>query len=176
MSRISNIASLLLLLSAVVTLVVSHDNNKVVVLPLVPHHVQKARRRLEGSEYPKEERPTYYHRRRLDETGLKAEQVAALFQGYGTHYADLWWYVTNAETCSSAPVSDSGVSEMRLKLISGQSMCHYPILLDVCSPTRFLLLFPLQQWQSAAASNRDCGYRLGCYGFSVQWLYGLWCP
>jgi len=91
MLRISNIASLLLLLTAVVTLVVSHEDG-VVTLPLVPHHVQKARRRLQGNtEFPKEERPTRYHRRLDGE--LKAEQVAALFQGYGTHYADLWWYV-----------------------------------------------------------------------------------
>jgi hypothetical protein len=49
------------------------------ILPLVPHHVQKQRRGLSVSE----KRPTQYHRRDA------AKQVAALFQGFGTHYAGM---------------------------------------------------------------------------------------
>jgi Xylanase inhibitor N-terminal len=77
-------------------------------IPLVPHHVQKTRRRLEtGEVYVKAPRPHHYARRQhqqqhqqqqqqhrdmqSDGTDIpSAVQISALYQGYGTHYADLW--------------------------------------------------------------------------------------
>ena len=47
-------------------------------IPLIPAHVQQRRRRRELDE-------TTLVRRRID-----AIQVGALYQGYGTHYIDLW--------------------------------------------------------------------------------------
>ena len=79
-------------------------------MPLIPHHIQRRRlqreRALKKEHYEKgrdasndllhdmkknhravdEERPRQYQRRRT----ANANQVAELFQGYGTHYVDLW--------------------------------------------------------------------------------------
>ena len=55
-------------------------------IPLVPHHVQETRRRhltqnQDGqARFPRRDR-------RLDGG---AQQVGALYQGYGTHYVDVW--------------------------------------------------------------------------------------
>ena len=91
----------------------------VVSIPLIPHHIQKSRRlerysTQENGERQQQHTPADYvvdehvrshcprfqlldlleaqqdgSERRL-ENAFPAEQVAALFQGYGTHYADLW--------------------------------------------------------------------------------------
>ena len=81
-----------------------HANDKVKVpvvsIPLAPHHVQIERRRrhlgladdatFENQDYVDDEqaRRAHYEQRYLS-TGSSL-QVASLFQGYGTHYADLW--------------------------------------------------------------------------------------
>lgn len=78
--------------------------SSIVSIPLIPHRVQKKRRQLELSyaynttttTSLRVERPTHYYRRHLgnddllDPDAAKAQQVAGLYQGYGTHYADLW--------------------------------------------------------------------------------------
>ena len=57
-------------------------------LPLIPHHVQEARRRLElGLQPSNSTAARSFLRRRLP---AKPKTVAALYQGYGTHYVDLW--------------------------------------------------------------------------------------
>lgn len=66
--------------------------NGIQSFPLVPHHVQRMRRRhllTRDSGYNSEgDRPT------IDPTSIRrresAQQVGALYQGYGTHYVDLW--------------------------------------------------------------------------------------
>lgn len=66
-------------------------------IPLVPHHVQE-RRRLEfqwdGTANLTSASSSFVERRsRLSVEGvrqLRAQQVGALYQGYGTHYIDLW--------------------------------------------------------------------------------------
>lgn len=66
-----------------------------VVIPLVPHHeqVQRVRRSLlqsASTTFPRAaERPVPLHARSLSPSSSPL-QTAALFQGYGTHYADLW--------------------------------------------------------------------------------------
>lgn len=50
-------------------------------IPLIPHHVQRARRGLTDGRDLADGAP----RRRQE-----AEQVGALYHGYGTHYIDLW--------------------------------------------------------------------------------------
>ena len=78
-------------------------------LPLVPHHVQQARRRhllLSSASDSNNDDPLTFNsttttittgipirRSRMTSYGdrhLRAQQIGALFQGYGTHYIDLW--------------------------------------------------------------------------------------
>ena len=72
-------------------------------LPLVPHHVQKDRRRhllsvnndgglLTFNTTTRQTPATTTRRSRLsyEDRNLRAQQVGALYQGYGTHYIDLW--------------------------------------------------------------------------------------
>lgn len=88
------------------------DGNKkndggVLSIPLIPHHVQKRRRALElaqqGEEYYEEhdqnsnnnDRGRGWRRRVEDDEGAggmvsRADQIGALYLGYGTHYVDLW--------------------------------------------------------------------------------------
>jgi hypothetical protein len=82
------------------------NNNKILSLPLVPHHVQKERRRRERQRHllsqpdvndwndydglsNDKDRPQNYQNRRRTQAE-SAQEVGALYQGYGTHYADLW--------------------------------------------------------------------------------------
>ena len=63
-------------------------------LALIPHHAQLDRRRRERGRTllssSKDERPQHYPRRRTTADTDSPIQVGALYQGYGTHYADLW--------------------------------------------------------------------------------------
>lgn len=75
-----------------------------VTYPLVPHHVQKARRHraleelmgrnttesLAASEALRGMPPSLRRRAYSYSVSTSAEQVGALYQGYGTHYIDLW--------------------------------------------------------------------------------------
>jgi Xylanase inhibitor N-terminal len=68
---------------------------KIITLPLIPHSVVRERRLNAGETLVKVERPPYskYHMMRelsMAPEAVKAAQIAGLFQGYGTHYADLW--------------------------------------------------------------------------------------
>jgi hypothetical protein len=80
------------------------DNQKILSLPLIPHHVQKERRNRERHRHllsqpddlndydtpdNNKDRPETYQNRRHTQAE-NAQQVGALYQGYGTHYADLW--------------------------------------------------------------------------------------
>jgi hypothetical protein len=56
-------------------------NGSLITLPLIPHQAQQARRGLTNNNYDTDMAP----RRRQE-----AEQVGALYHGYGTHYIDLW--------------------------------------------------------------------------------------
>jgi hypothetical protein len=84
---------------------VTQTFDKILSLPLIPHHVQKERRNRERQRHllsqpgewnnydtpdnTNKDRPeTYQNRRRTQ--AENAQQVGALYQGYGTHYADLW--------------------------------------------------------------------------------------
>lgn len=73
----------------------------IITIPLIPHHVQRRRHLELARELERQNREAGYPARRryrsLQDTTSTAEsehftaqQVAALFQGYGTHYADLW--------------------------------------------------------------------------------------
>jgi hypothetical protein len=91
------------------------QSSDIVSFALVPHHVQRLRRlqkydsgaswhdqadnELRRSRYPRfllqdfqqnQQQQAPNSTARLRHLALHAEQVAALFQGYGTHYADLW--------------------------------------------------------------------------------------
>jgi len=58
----------------------NNNNNNILSVPLVPHHVQKARRSLSPDP----------NLRRRTKGGAHPLTVAGLYQGYGTHYIDLW--------------------------------------------------------------------------------------
>ena len=63
-------------------------------IPLIPHEVQRRRLRQELGYVPKElvpNRPRQYKRRQLQQSGVNdPTPVSELFQGFGTHYVDLW--------------------------------------------------------------------------------------
>jgi hypothetical protein len=59
----------------------------VVTFPLIPHHVEYERRRRERRALSKAEDDVLSPSPRRRE---EAQQVGALYQGYGTHYVDLW--------------------------------------------------------------------------------------
>jgi hypothetical protein len=74
----------------------NHRNNNHIVriFPLVPHHVELQRRRRDrremsidgiGDPSSASSSSAFVPRRRQE-----AQQVGALYQGYGTHYVDLW--------------------------------------------------------------------------------------
>lgn len=64
-------------------------NNSFISYPLIPHHAEKSRRNLQGDDSgrsaTRNEDNNGLLRRRMVE-----QQVGALYQGYGTHYVDLW--------------------------------------------------------------------------------------
>lgn len=75
----------------------NHINNSegLVSIPLVPHAVQRRRLLQEQGTVPEElvpDRPHRYEARRRQLLGDSDNPtpVSELFQGYGTHYADLW--------------------------------------------------------------------------------------
>lgn len=64
----------------------ANSNGPLVSYPLIPHHVQQARRGLEHEVA----RPADDGSLRRRTAAADAELVGALYQGYGTHYVDLW--------------------------------------------------------------------------------------
>jgi Xylanase inhibitor N-terminal len=82
-------------LGVIASLSINTTSPKIITLPLVPHSVVRERRLNAGETLVKVERPPYskYHMMRelsMTSEATKAAQIAGLFQGYGTHYADLW--------------------------------------------------------------------------------------
>ena len=73
-----------------------------ITFPLIPYHVQRSRRGLLTTEDDDDldaggnndrHRHRHRHRRRRREEELLSsdpKQMSALYQGYGTHYVDLW--------------------------------------------------------------------------------------
>mmetsp|Transcript_15963 Transcript_15963/g.17945 ORF Transcript_15963/g.17945 Transcript_15963/m.17945 type:complete len:148 (+) Transcript_15963:87-530(+) len=68
-----------------------------VSFPLIPHHVQRSRRGLpttttieENDGEGRGDRRRHHYRRRNEETSSDPKQMGVLYQGYGTHYVDLW--------------------------------------------------------------------------------------
>jgi hypothetical protein len=85
-----------------------------VTFPLVPYHIQRARRGLNDQDG---ELDDHYPRRRTE-----AAQVGALYHGYGTHYMDLW--------CGTSPqrqtvIVDTG-SGVTAFPCSGCKDCGFP--------------------------------------------------
>ena len=69
-----------------------------ITFPLIPHHVQRSRRGLltieedDDVDAPGGNNDRYRRRRRRrgEELSSDPKQMGALYQGYGTHYVDLW--------------------------------------------------------------------------------------
>jgi len=82
-------SALLSLLSLSNSIALSHSSD-FLSLPLIPHHVQRARRLKEqGLEHLLQEAQKDEENRNLRRRA-EALQVGALYHGYGTHYIDLW--------------------------------------------------------------------------------------
>lgn len=80
--------------SSVLLTSTNHRNNtSFVTIPLLPHHMVYARHLAEDGSPLRtaKDRPTQSkYSRDLGVDVYKADQMAGLFQGYGTHYADMW--------------------------------------------------------------------------------------
>lgn len=71
----------------------AQKEEKIVSIALIPHAVQRRRLMQEHGYVPDElvpDRPHQYQGRRQLQQGNDPTPVSELFQGYGTHYADLW--------------------------------------------------------------------------------------
>lgn len=64
------------------------ESCSVVTVPLVPQHVQLARRNLKSTNREQQQQGSLRRHNRHRRTA--EQQVGALYQGYGTHYVDLW--------------------------------------------------------------------------------------
>jgi hypothetical protein len=137
----------------------------IVTIPLIPHHEQRRRHLLEGGEIEtKVERPSRYHRFLPDDSGSEehwtdtdrdlsdvanAQQVAALFQGYGVRVVVFTF----------------------LSLSLG-----FLVLISHLVIARLLLLDPLRGFvdrHSPTTSNGHCGYRFRRDGLSLFRLQTL---
>ena len=84
--------TLLSLFAETTAAAITADEDGLVRIPLIPHAVQRRRLEEEHGYAPQElvpDRPHQYSGRRQLQGG-DPTPVSELFQGYGTHYADLW--------------------------------------------------------------------------------------
>jgi len=72
-------------------IILPETQNDVLTLPLIPHETVKRRRRrfLRESTNAEYKRPDVYARRDLSLVPSN-QHITSLYQGYGTHYIDLW--------------------------------------------------------------------------------------
>jgi hypothetical protein len=85
----------LLLLALTTRVSVSAESATVTTIPLIPHHALAQRRRHLLQQLPHQEEQENLEedenfRRPFRRLAGGAQQVGALYQGYGTHYVDLW--------------------------------------------------------------------------------------
>jgi hypothetical protein len=69
------------------------NQQKFITLALIPHREQQRRRQRELNLLPDNhllQRTDSYRRRRTSTTTAATQVIDALYQGYGTHYVDLW--------------------------------------------------------------------------------------
>jgi Xylanase inhibitor N-terminal len=121
-------------LFSVVQLTVANSNNNnnnnnnnnspsIRTFPLIPHHVEWERRRRErglGIEINNIDDNNNHHSRRRQE----AQQIGALYQGYGTHYVDLWCGSPTPQRQTVIVDTGSGVTAFPC---SGCQDCGVPI-------------------------------------------------
>ena len=107
--------------------------------PLVPGHVQKARRNLVSSS------SSSGSLRRRDE----AQQVGALYQGYGTHYVDLW--------CGTPPQRQTVIVD------TGSSVTAFPCSeCSGCGVPTYHVDRLFQESESSTYSESECSSSSGC--------------
>eukprot|EP00980_Cylindrotheca_fusiformis_P003698 scaffold821_cov122-Cylindrotheca_fusiformis.AAC.2 len=89
-------------------IVAVQPKNNVISYPLIPHSVEQARRQLYSSDSNNNNgRRLNRHRRALSDD---PDQLSALFQGYGTHYVDLWCGSPTAQRQTVIVDTGSGVT------------------------------------------------------------------
>jgi Xylanase inhibitor N-terminal len=133
----------------------SKNDRSIVSLPLIPHHVEWERRQRERRDLMKskmtrqmqEEAPAEpLFRRRRDE----AQQVGALYQGYGTHYVDLWCGSPSPQRQTVIVDTGSGVTAFPC---SGCSDCGVP---------NYHIDALFQEDESTSFRPNTCQDRSGC--------------
>ncbi|KAG7340724.1 xylanase inhibitor [Nitzschia inconspicua] len=97
------------------TVLSSIGTSGTVSFPLVPHHIQRARRGLEEND-------SLVSREHLPRRRTEAAQVGALYHGYGTHYVDAW-VGTPPQRQTVIVDTGSGVTAFPC---SGCNDCGYP--------------------------------------------------
>eukprot|EP00339_Tiarina_fusa_P009212 CAMPEP_0117043908 /NCGR_PEP_ID=MMETSP0472-20121206/30483_1 /TAXON_ID=693140 ORGANISM="Tiarina fusus, Strain LIS" /NCGR_SAMPLE_ID=MMETSP0472 /ASSEMBLY_ACC=CAM_ASM_000603 /LENGTH=837 /DNA_ID=CAMNT_0004755537 /DNA_START=208 /DNA_END=2721 /DNA_ORIENTATION=+ len=157
-------------LSLLLTLLSLISHNNVVVsasssssssfktFPLVPYHAQRMRRLEEGrnlsAEHKRPQQVTTPEQQQQQQHSIRrrrtvAQEVGALYQGYGTHYVDLW--------CGSPPqrqtvIVDTG-SGVTAFPCSGCSQCGVP---------QYHVDQLFVEANSATFSPNTCGGGMGC--------------
>ena len=162
-----------------------------ITLPLIPHHVVRQRRLDEAAlngggatvsssssswEETLRQHSKYEHDRRrrqnrsLNEPdAVPADQIAALFQGYGTHYADLW--------CGTPPqrqtvIVDTG-SGVTAFPCTGCDQCgvpdyHIDALFDETASTTYHKLDCHECLKGTCRNNEECSIGMS-YAEGSSW-------
>jgi len=114
--------------------------------PLIPHHIQKARRLKEdglgSSEFEgrmlEQDDNSHRLRRRTE-----AVQMGALYNGYGTHYVDLW--------CGTPPQRQTVIVD------TGSAVTAFPCSdCDRCGPLTYHVDNLFQEAESSTFSIQSC--------------------
>ena len=125
-----------------------------ITFPLIPHHVQRSRRLAnidtdtELFSREKEVERNYNRRRRRrgaesTTTASNPQQMGALYQGYGTHYVDLW--------CGSPPQRQTVIVD------TGSGLTAYPCssCKDCGSPEHHIDAY-FEEDNSSTFKKSDC--------------------
>ncbi|CAJ1959388.1 unnamed protein product [Cylindrotheca closterium] len=131
-------ASAMLSLSFTMNSMSMMANAELVSFPLIPHHVQRARRLKEEGFAALVEEDNHNLRRRAE-----ALQVGALYHGYGTHYIDLW--------CGSPPQRQTVIVD------TGSGVTAFPCsACSDCGSPKYHIDNYFNEGESTTFSKVDC--------------------
>lgn len=122
------------------------DPDSLVRIPLIPHHVQKERirrrRRLAAEAEENDETSSSSSSVALHHN--RSQRVGALYQGYGTHYVDLW--------CGTPP------QRQTLIVDTGSSITAFPCAgCKKCGASEYHIDGLFEQESSSSFHSLECG-------------------